>query len=154
MCIHTTNQYIPITCRAQGTPTQFQSLTMMEVDQPTEAGAGINRGSGGTLTAEASRLFRVYKTISSMLSKRGYMVSREMREMSPTDFTERFGEYPSREGLTILVVSSDGPKYYRQIQMMSKTLLICPWGDMRYANSMRNCDCEHISIGRYHPEYQ
>lgn len=52
------------------------------------------------------------------------MVSREMREMSPTDFTERFGEYPSREGLTILVVSSDGPKYYRQIQMMSKTLLI------------------------------
>ena len=33
------------------------------------------------------------------------MVSREMREMSPMDFTQRFGEFPSREGLTILVVS-------------------------------------------------
>ncbi len=50
-------------------------------------------------------MFRVYKTISSMLSKRGYMVSREMRDMTPMDFTQRFGEYPSREGLTILVVS-------------------------------------------------
>ena len=33
------------------------------------------------------------------------MVSREMREMTPMDFTNRFGEFPSREGLTILVVS-------------------------------------------------
>jgi len=33
------------------------------------------------------------------------MVSREMREMTPMNFTERFGEFPSREGLTILVVS-------------------------------------------------
>lgn len=33
------------------------------------------------------------------------MVSREMREMTPMSFTERFGEFPSREGLTILVVS-------------------------------------------------
>ena len=65
---------------------------------------GIDRGAS-TLTAEASRLFRVYKTISSMLSKRGYMVSREMRDMSPGDFTQRFGEFPTREGLTILVVS-------------------------------------------------
>ena len=65
---------------------------------------GIDRGTG-TLTAEASRLFRVYKTISSMLSKRGYMVSREMKDMSPGDFTQRFGEFPTREGLTILVVS-------------------------------------------------
>ena len=79
---------------------------MMDVEQPTEAGPGtvnIDRGAGA-LTTEASRLFRVYKTISTMLSKRGYMVSREMREMSPANFTMRFGEYPSREGLTILVV--------------------------------------------------
>ena len=33
------------------------------------------------------------------------MVSREMREMTPMSFTERFGEFPSREGLMILVVS-------------------------------------------------
>jgi DNA-directed RNA polymerase I, II, and III subunit RPABC1 len=80
---------------------------MMEVEQPSEPSVGtprIDRGTN-TLTPEASRLFRVYKTISSMLSKRGYMVSREMREMSPMDFTQRFGEFPSREGLTILVVS-------------------------------------------------
>ena len=78
---------------------------MMEVEQPVEPGAGASSRGAGTLTAEASRLFRVYKTISAMLSKRGYMVSREMREMTPMDFTQRFGEFPSREGLTILVVS-------------------------------------------------
>ncbi|KAL7534571.1 hypothetical protein ACHAXR_005965 [Thalassiosira sp. AJA248-18] len=82
---------------------------MMDVESPSDPGASttrIDRGAG-TLTAEASRLFRVYKTISSMLSKRGYMVSREMREMAPSDFTQRFGEYPSREGLTILVEKAD-----------------------------------------------
>jgi len=81
---------------------------MMEVDQPTEPTSNFSRGGGGvTLTPEASRLFRVYKTVSSMLTKRGYMVSREMREMTPMNFTDRFGEFPSREGLTILVVSID-----------------------------------------------
>ena len=79
---------------------------MMEVESPTEPPTSrIDRGTG-TLTADASRLFRVYKTISSLLSKRGYMVSREMRDMTPMDFTNRFGEFPTREGLTILVVSS------------------------------------------------
>ena len=77
---------------------------MMEVESPTEPPTShIDRGTG-TLTADASRLFRVYKTISSLLSKRGYMVSREMRDMTPMDFTNRFGEFPTREGLTILVV--------------------------------------------------
>ena len=75
---------------------------MMEIETPT---SHIDRGTGGTLTPDASRLFRVYKTISAMLSKRGYMVSREMRDMTPVDFTSRFGEFPTREGLTILVVS-------------------------------------------------
>ena len=58
----------------------------------------------GGLTPEASRLFRVYKTVSKMLSKRGYMVPREMREMTPGAFSDKFGDYPSREALTILVV--------------------------------------------------
>ena len=58
----------------------------------------------GGLSPEVSRLFRVYKTISSMLGKRGYMVPREMRDMTPASFTERFGDFPTREGLTILVV--------------------------------------------------
>jgi DNA-directed RNA polymerase I, II, and III subunit RPABC1 len=59
----------------------------------------------GGLTPEASRLFRVYKTVSAMLNKRGYMVPRDMREMTPGAFTAKFGEHPSRESLTILVVS-------------------------------------------------
>ncbi|KAL3763992.1 hypothetical protein ACHAW5_007611 [Stephanodiscus triporus] len=83
---------------------------MMDFEQPTnDSPSGITRidRGAGTLTTEASRLFRVYKTISSMLAKRGYMVSREMKEMTPMDFTQRFGEYPSREGLTILVEKSD-----------------------------------------------
>jgi DNA-directed RNA polymerase I, II, and III subunit RPABC1 len=77
---------------------------MMEVEQPQRA-TPLDRGGAASLTAEASRLFRVYKTVSSLLSKRGYMVSREMREMTAMSFTQKFGEYPSREGLTILVVS-------------------------------------------------
>lgn len=57
------------------------------------------------LTPDASRLFRVYKTVASMLNKRGYMVPRDMREMTSTSFAAKFGESPSRESLTILVVS-------------------------------------------------
>jgi len=42
-----------------------------------------------------------------MLSKRGYMVPREMREMTPGAFSDKFGDYPSREALTILVEKED-----------------------------------------------
>lgn len=61
----------------------------------------------GGMTLEASRMFRVYRTISAMLTKRGYMVPREMREMTPTAFMTKFGEYPTREALTILVEKED-----------------------------------------------
>jgi hypothetical protein len=91
---------------------------MMDFEQPTnESSSGITRidRGTGTLTTEASRLFRVYKTMSAMLAKRGYMVSREMKEMTPMDFTNRFGEYPSREGLTILVVSEMILPPYRHV---------------------------------------
>ena len=74
----------------------------VDMDQAEETSAPALRGG---LTPDASRLFRVYKTISSMLHKRGYMVPREMREMTPLTFTQKFGEHPSRESLTILVVS-------------------------------------------------
>mmetsp|Transcript_18881 Transcript_18881/g.26580 ORF Transcript_18881/g.26580 Transcript_18881/m.26580 type:complete len:226 (-) Transcript_18881:112-789(-) len=61
----------------------------------------------GGLTMEASRMFRVYRTVSKMLTNRGYMVPREMREMTPATFTAKFGEHPTREALTILVEKED-----------------------------------------------
>lgn len=57
-----------------------------------------------SLSTEASRLFRVYRTIGNMLDKRGYMVPKEMREMTPAGFVSKFGDQPARDGLTILVV--------------------------------------------------
>ena len=59
-----------------------------------------------SLSPEASRLFRVYRTVGNMLEKRGYMVPKEMREMTPASFVAKFGEQPAREGLTILVVGA------------------------------------------------
>jgi len=73
----------------------------VEMEQPATSAPTLRGG----LTPDASRLFRVYKTVSAMLNKRGYMVPREMREMTPPGFTQKFGEHPSRESLTILVVS-------------------------------------------------
>lgn len=98
---------------------------MMDIEQPApDHSSSIARGGGsGILSAEASRLFRVYKTIGAMLSKRGYMVSREMREMSPLEFTHKFGEFPSREGLTILVVRD--PFYTCLIWISSVSWSIC-----------------------------
>lgn len=61
----------------------------------------------GGLTPEAAKLFRVYRTIGSMLDKRGYMIPKELREITPSDFKEKFGEYPSRDNLTILVEKAD-----------------------------------------------
>ena len=60
-----------------------------------------------SLSPEASRLFRVYRTVGNMLEKRGYMVPKEMREMTPAGFVAKFGEQPAREGLTILVVGTE-----------------------------------------------
>lgn len=113
---------------------------MMEVEQPTEPSSNFSRGGGGvTLTPEASRLFRVYKTVSSMLTKRGYMVSREMREMTPMNFTDRFGEFPSREGLTILVVSIEIPPH-DLCALMCRNIILNPHFMclQRYANIRNN----------------
>mmetsp|Transcript_4866 Transcript_4866/g.5032 ORF Transcript_4866/g.5032 Transcript_4866/m.5032 type:complete len:228 (-) Transcript_4866:739-1422(-) len=80
--------------------------TLMENADAGEAAtnAPVWRGS---LTPEASRLFRVRRTVAAMLERRGYLVPREMREMTPVQFTDKFGEYPTREGLTILVEKAD-----------------------------------------------
>lgn len=79
-------------------------VPMEDIQQSQQSSAPLLRGG---LTPDASRLFRVYKTITSMLFKRGYMVPREMREMTPASFTQKFGDHPSREALTILVEKAD-----------------------------------------------
>lgn len=78
---------------------------MADTATPADDAAAIAAPSiRGGLNPEASRLFRAYRTISNMLDRRGYMIPREMREMTPASFKQRFGEQPSRESLTILVV--------------------------------------------------
>ena len=78
----------------------------MEIDADDSAAIAAPTVRGG-LNPDAARLFRVYRTISNMLTSRGYMVPKEMREMTPASFKARFGEHPSRESLTILVEKAD-----------------------------------------------
>mmetsp|Transcript_8692 Transcript_8692/g.12772 ORF Transcript_8692/g.12772 Transcript_8692/m.12772 type:complete len:226 (+) Transcript_8692:118-795(+) len=74
-----------------------------EMDQAATSAPALRGG----LSPDASRLFRVYKTVSAMLNKRGYMVPRSMREMTPDSFTQKFGADPARESLTIMVEKAD-----------------------------------------------
>ena len=76
----------------------------MDTDTATAIAAPSIRGG---LNAEASRLFRVYRTIANMLDKRGYMVPPDMRNMTPASFREKFGEFPSREAMTCFVEKAD-----------------------------------------------
>src|SRR5688500_16791172 len=61
----------------------------------------------GGLHPEAARLFRVYRTIANMLDRRGYIVPPELRDITPSMFKDRFGDYPSRDAMTILVEKAD-----------------------------------------------
>ena len=73
------------------------------------------------LSSEASRLFRVYKTMGSMLVKRGYMIPKDLRELTPKSFVTKFGEQPSREAMTILVVRWDD---CRPVEAMAITVAV------------------------------
>lgn len=66
--------------------------------------------SSPKLSAEGSRLFRIWKTSLKMLSKRGYTVMDEFLHMTTQEFFHRFGESPSRgEQLEIMVEKADDP---------------------------------------------
>jgi DNA-directed RNA polymerases I, II, and III subunit RPABC1 len=80
---------------------------MEDVEVVTSAEALAAPAIRGGLTPEAARLFRVYRTIANMLDQRGYMVPKALREITPAGFRERFGEFPSRENLTILVEKAE-----------------------------------------------
>ena len=82
----------------------------MADDEPNETPASEALSAPairGGLSPDAARLFRVYRTMANMLEKRGYMVPKDLREITPTSFKEKFGEHPCRENLTILVVKAD-----------------------------------------------
>ena len=93
-------------CRSETRGCAQQPLKRAKIADKMDESGGTSSSVRGGLPPEASRLFRVYRTIANMLEKRGYMITREMREMTPASFVAKFGEYPSRESLTVLVVSS------------------------------------------------
>jgi DNA-directed RNA polymerase I, II, and III subunit RPABC1 len=59
------------------------------------------------LNSSAARLFRIRKTCFALLHKRGYNVPVDDLEMSAETFLARFGDFPGRENLTILVAKQD-----------------------------------------------
>jgi DNA-directed RNA polymerases I, II, and III subunit RPABC1 len=61
----------------------------------------------GGLSLPSARLFRVYRTIANLLDQRGYMIPKALRDITPSDFQQRFGENPARDSLTILVEKAD-----------------------------------------------
>lgn len=79
----------------------------MEVEEADDTGAIAAPTVRGGLNPEAARLFRVYRTVANMLVNRGYMVPRELKELTPAAFKQRFGEFPARESLTLLVEKAD-----------------------------------------------
>ena len=48
--------------------------------------------SVGSLSAEASKLYRVRKTVLKMLRRRGYIVDEEMLAMDAEQFRAKFGD--------------------------------------------------------------
>lgn len=61
----------------------------------------------GGLSLSSARLFRVYRTIANLLDQRGYMIPKALRDITPSDFQQRFGDNPARDSLTILVEKAD-----------------------------------------------
>lgn len=90
-----------------------KQTSIMEIEDegevnPAEAIAAPHVRGG--LNPETARLFRVYRTMANMLSERGYMVPKTMRELTPAQFKLKFGDYPDRESLTVLVEKVDDEK--------------------------------------------
>ena len=54
------------------------------------------------LSAEASHLFRIRRTLLKMLKKRNYVVDIAQLEMTAESFQDQFSEQPKRNDLTIL----------------------------------------------------
>jgi hypothetical protein len=86
------------------------NATVAAINEVNPAEAIAAPSVRGGLNPEAARLFRVYRTMANMLSERGYMVPKTMRELTPAQFKMKFGEHPDREALTVLVEKVDDEK--------------------------------------------
>jgi len=69
--------------------------------------AYIDNTNSVTLSPNTSRLYRCYKVINTMLSKRGYAVNVDNINMTPTAFISKFGQDPDRSSMTIMVEKTD-----------------------------------------------
>jgi len=61
------------------------------------------------LSAEASHLFRIRRTLLKMLKKRNYIVDEAQLEMTAESFQDQFTEQPKRSDLTILAEHETDP---------------------------------------------
>uniref|UniRef100_A0A7S1SMF5 DNA-directed RNA polymerases I, II, and III subunit RPABC1 n=1 Tax=Tetraselmis chuii TaxID=63592 RepID=A0A7S1SMF5_9CHLO len=57
----------------------------------------------------ATKLFRIRRTCLQMLRDRGYLVSEAELNQSKENFTDKFGDEPLRDQLTILVCKQEDP---------------------------------------------
>mmetsp|Transcript_21427 Transcript_21427/g.59502 ORF Transcript_21427/g.59502 Transcript_21427/m.59502 type:complete len:203 (-) Transcript_21427:187-795(-) len=57
----------------------------------------------------ATKLYRVRRTCLQMLRDRGYLVAEAELDQAKDQFTDRFGDEPIRDQLTILVCKQDDP---------------------------------------------
>ena len=62
-----------------------------------------------TLQTGAERLFRVRRTVHEMLRDRGYLVDTADINMSEEEFSQKYGDAPGREQLTVMVQKRDDP---------------------------------------------
>jgi DNA-directed RNA polymerase I, II, and III subunit RPABC1 len=52
----------------------------------------MNSHQVGSLSVEASKLFRIRKTVLKMLKKRDYIIDQEMLSMDAEQFKDKFGD--------------------------------------------------------------
>lgn len=78
------------------------------------------------LSANASRMYRIRKTVATMLRKRGYVVPENVLNQNPEDFKTEFcpgaDNEPSRDQLSLLV--------FKENNIKDKIYVFFPEGDL------------------------
>ena len=82
-------------------------------------------GAGGILSPNASKLFRIRKTVATMLRKRGYVVPERMLNVTAEDFKAEFvsgGEEPNLERMSMLL--------FKETNELDRIYVFFPEGDL------------------------